>query len=75
MFKKKFEQKDMTGVLFKNDKKTTPKHPDLQGNVMINNVTYRLAAWKKEGAKGTFLSLAISEYKETAAQSDGGLDF
>lgn len=74
---KKYEQKDMTGTLWLNDKKTTEKHPDLTGNIMINHVKYRLAAWKKAGEKGTFLSLAVSEFleKEQAKVETDSLGF
>ena len=55
------DKRDMSGVLFKNNRKEQPKHPDYQGDVTINGETYRLAAWIKEGAKGKFMSLAVSE--------------
>jgi uncharacterized protein (DUF736 family) len=61
MAKKKFDQPDMTGVLFKNRKKETAKHPDYTGRVVINGDEYRLAGWIKKGDKGNFLSLAVSE--------------
>lgn len=72
---KKFEKRDMTGVLFKNDQKKTEKHPDFTGNVSINNVTYRLSAWKKTGQKGTFLSLAVSEFKPAEKPQEDSLGF
>lgn len=55
-----FEQRDLSGVLFKNTDKKTPKHPDYQGDATIDGTTYKLAAWIKEGKKGKFMSLAFS---------------
>ena len=75
---KKFEQKDFTGVLFKNDKKEKDSQPDLTGNVMLNHVKYRLAAWRKEGKKGAFLSLVVSEFQDSKKQEkkeDNSLGF
>ena len=59
-----FEQRDLSGVLFKNTEKKTEKHPDYQGDATINGQTYRLAAWIKTGKKGKFMSLAFSIPKE-----------
>ena len=52
-----YEHREGQGALFKNGKKETEKHPDYKGNVMVGGVVYELAGWKKEGGKGTFLSL------------------
>ena len=59
-----FEQRDLSGVLFKNTEKKTEKHPDYQGDATINGQTYRLAAWIKTGKKGKFMSLAFSVPRE-----------
>jgi uncharacterized protein (DUF736 family) len=42
------EQKDNEGVLFKNDKKQTDKHPDYRGEIVVNGTTYWLSAWINE---------------------------
>lgn len=64
----KFEQKNDYGALFKNDKKTKDSQPDFIGNIMEDDKLWRLAAWKKEGKKGTFLSVKRSEWKEQEKQ-------
>lgn len=68
------------GVLFKNDKKTTPAHPDYTGNIILTRDLLReyaeamgagqelkvqIASWVKSGQKGQFLSLSVNApYKE-----------
>ncbi len=54
------EQRDMSGILFKNNRKAKPTHPDYRGEIMIAGVEYDLSAWLKQGAKGTFMSLAVT---------------
>ena len=54
------EKKDNSGVLFKNDKKDTEKHPDYKGNIMVDGQEYWLSAWIKEGKMGKFMGLAVS---------------
>ena len=39
------EKRDNSGVLFKNDKKETEKHPDYKGNIMVDGNEYWLSAW------------------------------
>ena len=53
--------KEGQGSLFKNLKKESPAQPDMYGSVMINGKEMRIAAWKKEGKSGTFLSIQLSE--------------
>jgi hypothetical protein len=58
---------NMRGVLFPNDRKEKDTQPDLKGNCEIGGVEYWLSAWRKEGAKGRFLSLAFTK-KEARQQ-------
>lgn len=60
-----YEHKEGFGGLFKNDKKDSEKQPDYKGSIMLNGVVYELAGWKKEGAKGTFLSLKGGKPRES----------
>lgn len=48
-----------TGALFKNDKKTTDKHPDYRGQVNVGGTEFWLSAWIKTGKSGKFMSLSV----------------
>jgi hypothetical protein len=52
-----YEHKEGYGGLFKETEKKSEKGPDYKGNIMLGGVVYEIAGWKKEGGKGTFLSL------------------
>jgi hypothetical protein len=55
-----FEQRDMSGSLFKNERKTQPTHADYNGTIMVGGVEYWINAWIKEGKTGTkFMSLSF----------------
>jgi hypothetical protein len=63
-----------TGVLFKNNKKTTDKQPDYTGNMLVGTTEMQLAAWIKEGKNGKFMSIKLSEPNsktETTSTNDG----
>ena len=61
-----YEQQDNSGALFRNNKKQEgDKLPDYNGTIKINGVEKQIAGWVRQGAKGSFLSLKISEpYKK-----------
>lgn len=54
-----FEKRDMSGALFRNDKKESDNHPGYKGDLMIDGVEYWLSAWLKEGKNGRFFSLSV----------------
>lgn len=48
------------GALWKNDKRTTEKHPQLRGTAEINGVEYWVSAWtSSEGGKKPLVSLSF----------------
>lgn len=62
----KFEQRDNSGTLWKNDHRESEKHPNAKGSALIDGVEYWVSAWTKEGQKGKFQSLSF-ERKEAKA--------
>ena len=60
-----FEQRDNSGALFANGRKLKDNHPDYIGNGMVNGKLIRISGWKKQSAKGVFLSLSFSEPQES----------
>lgn len=57
------------GSLFKNDKKTEEKHPDMSGSINIDGVEYWISGWKKRSkADVGFISLSV-RHKEQTRQS------
>jgi len=56
------------GVLFKNDRKEKENQPDYTGKITLGGKEKRLAAWLKDGQKGKFMSLQVSDFQEQQAQ-------
>ncbi|WP_020504029.1 hypothetical protein [Lamprocystis purpurea] len=60
-----FEQRDLSGSLFRNDKATTDKHPTHKGSARIDDAEFWVSAWVKTGKPGSdgqatrFFSLAF----------------
>jgi hypothetical protein len=78
-----------SGMLARNDKKETEKHPDFKGSINVDGVDYWLSAWVKEGKEGgkmagrKFFSLSVTQKdapnsaavpQKSAAQSFDQLD-
>lgn len=63
-----FEPKDMTGVLFKNEKKKSEKSPDYTGNVLIHGQKFNIMAWVKtaKSDKKYFSIAVIDEMDQTS---------
>ena len=55
------EQRDNSGVLFKNDRKEKENQPDYRGKCMVNGMPMDISAWIKQGQSGKFMSFAFSE--------------
>jgi hypothetical protein len=54
-----YQAKDMSGTLFKNDRREKDSHPHATGTALIDGVEYWVSAWTKDGAKGKFQSLSF----------------
>ena len=57
------------GVLFKNDRKEKDTQPDYTGKITLGGKEKRLAAWLKDGQRGKFMSLQVSDFQEQQAQA------
>jgi hypothetical protein len=64
-----------SGMLARNDKKETEKHPDFKGSINVDGVEYWLSAWVKEGKEGgkmegrKFFSLSVSPKEQAAPKA------
>lgn len=47
-----YEQRDMSGSLFKNADKASDNHPDYSGSCLIGGTEYWMSAWLKESESG-----------------------
>jgi len=57
-----YEHKNGNGSLFKNTNKTSENQPDYSGTIKLQAGTnQQIAAWVKEGAKGKFFSIKLSD--------------
>ena len=69
--------KDLTGSLFRNQKKATEQHPGATGSCLIDGKEYWVSAWTKKdknGAPWQSLAFKLKEEKKEAVETyDGGL--
>jgi len=65
-----YEMRAGQGSLFKNDQKTTDKHPNLKGRVMLPNGEVRwVSGWTKTNVAGEkWISLSIGELCQQQAK-------
>ena len=72
-----YEPKPNSGSLFKNERKTSDKHPDYTGTWKdADGKEWQLAAWVKEGKKGKFFSVSASQWRESSEpKSNSDLPF
>ena len=49
-----------SGTLAKNDRKTLDRHPDIRGQCIIDGRAYWIAGWQRKNEYGTFYSLAFT---------------
>jgi len=65
-----YEVKDLTGTLFRNDRKTSEKHPDKKGSCKINGQEYWVSGWIRYSDNGEErISLAFSLKEERPDRS------
>ena len=64
-----YEQKDLTGSLFKNERKTTDQHPGMTGSALIDGVAYFVDSWKNVDSKGQpYLSMKFKRKEKQPEQ-------
>lgn len=60
-----YEMKELSGSLFKNNKREKDTHPNATGSCLINGVEYWVSAWTKEDKNGNkWQSLAFKPKDE-----------
>jgi len=66
-----FQQRDNSGAMFTNQRKTKDSHPDFNGSVMVDGKEYWLSGWKKQSKAGrAFVSLALTLKNDEAFDLD-----
>ncbi len=71
-----FEHRDMSGSIFKNDRREKETHPHYTGSCKINGQEFWISAWIKEAtgkSKGKWMSFAFKP-KEGSGGHTAGMD-
>jgi hypothetical protein len=61
------EQRDNTGILFRNDRKDGERDRDYGGSATIAGVEYWISGWVKQGKNGKFMSFSFKPKDEPKA--------
>lgn len=62
-----YEVRDLSGSLFKNDKRTSDNHPNAKGSAMVGGVEYWVSAWTKRDKNGNpWQSLSFTPKEQKA---------
>jgi hypothetical protein len=64
-----YEQRELSGSLFKNDKRTNDNQPNARGSAMIDGVEYWVSAWtRRDKNNQPWQSLAFTPKEERSPQ-------
>jgi len=66
------DQRDNSGILFKNDRKEKDTHPDYQGSARIAGRDYWMSAWIKTGQSGKFMTFAFKPKTDQQGKPQAG---
>jgi len=66
-----FETNELSGALFKNDRKAKENHPDYRGDCKVDGTEYWVSGWIKtpRGGGNKFMSLAFAAKEESYRQA------
>jgi hypothetical protein len=62
------EQRDNSGILFRNHDKSGERDRDYKGEATISGVEYWMSGWIKEGKKGKFMTFSFKPKDAAAAK-------
>lgn len=65
-----YEVRDLSGSIFKNDRKEKESQPDFNGSCRIDGTDYWISMWSKQGRSGNFFSLAFKKKDGTTARPE-----
>lgn len=72
---KKVYDEELRGVLFKNNRKESPNHPDYTGNMTIEGKEYYMNGWVKESKTGnSFMSFSFKAKRKGPSPSKDAIE-